>query len=229
MQGIKRVSLQSEIIDFIKKYVEENNLKSGDKLPSQNELIEMLGVSRTSLREAIKTLEAKNFLEVINGKGIFLKNSSSNIIFADIEFKKEKESILELLEVRRIFEKEIINLVIKKATEDELDEIESILNIVLEKYKKGEKQNEEDKQFHLAIYKFCHNKIMYQLILSIEDMLSKLWKFPLGLKNPFTDTIPLHKDLFDNIRKRSLENAQATNDKILDMICDEVERAELRP
>lgn len=225
---IKRVSLQSEIIEFIKNYVEEKNLRSGDKLPSQNELIEMLGVSRTSLREAIKTLEAKNFLQVVNGKGIFLKNASSDILYTQIEFKKEKESILELLEVRRILEREIMSLVIKNATEEELDKIEKILNIVMEKYNKGEKQNKEDKEFHLAIYKFCHNKIMYQLILSIEDMLSKLWDFPLGLEDPFIDTIPLHRDLFNCIRKRDVKKAQAVNDKILHMMCDEVKNAELR-
>jgi len=224
---IKRVPLQSEIIEFIKNYVEENNLKSGDRLPSQNELIEMLGVSRTSLREAVKTLEAKNFLEVLNGKGIFLKNASSDILYTQIEFKKEKESILELLEVRRIIEKEIMSLIVKNATEEELDEIEKILNVVMDKYNKGEKQNKEDKEFHLAIYKFCHNKIMYQLIFSIEDMLSKLWNFPLGLEDPFIDTIPLHKELFDNIRKRDIKKAQAVNDKILNMMCDEVKKAEL--
>ncbi len=227
MTLIKRVPLQSEIIEFIKNYVEENNLKSGDRLPSQNELIEMLGVSRTSLREAVKTLEAKNFLEVLNGKGIFLKNASSDILYTQIEFKKEKESILELLEVRRIIEKEIMSLIVKNATEEELDEIEKILNVVMDKYNKGEKQNKEDKEFHLAIYKFCHNKIMYQLIFSIEDMLSKLWNFPLGLEDPFIDTIPLHKELFDNIRKRDIKKAQAVNDKILNMMCDEVKKAEL--
>lgn len=227
MTLIKRVPLQSEIIEFIKNYVEENNLKSGDRLPSQNELIEMLGVSRTSLREAVKTLEAKNFLEVLNGKGIFLKNASSDILYTQIEFKKEKESILELLEVRRIIEKEIMSLIVKNATEEELDEIEKILNVVMDKYNKGEKQNKEDKEFHLAIYKFCHNKIMYQLIFSIEDMLSKLWNFPLGLEDPFIDTIPLHKELFDNIRKRDVKKAQAVNDKILNMMCDEVKKAEL--
>lgn len=227
MTLIKRVPLQSEIIEFIKNYVEENNLKSGDRLPSQNELIEMLGVSRTSLREAVKTLEAKNFLEVLNGKGIFLKNASSDILYTQIEFKKEKESILELLEVRRIIEKEIMSLIVKNATEEELDEIEKILNVVMDKYNKGEKQNKEDKEFHLAIYKFCHNKIMYQLIFSIEDMLSKLWNFPLGLEDPFIDTIPLHKELFDNIRKRDIKKAQAVNDKILNMMCNEVKKAEL--
>ena len=121
MSTIKRVPLQSEIIEFIKQYIDKNNLRSGDRLPSQGELVELLGVSRSSIREAIKTLEAKDALEVVNGKGIFVKDGSSNSISAQIEFGKEKEAILELLEVRRILEKEIIRLVIQNATEEELD------------------------------------------------------------------------------------------------------------
>ena len=74
MAKIQRVPLQYEIISYIENYIEENNLKAGDRLPSQAELLEMMGVSRTALREAIKTLEAKNVLEVKNGKGVYVKD-----------------------------------------------------------------------------------------------------------------------------------------------------------
>lgn len=225
MSTIKRLPLQSEIIEFIKQYIEKNNLKNGDRLPSQSELIEILGVSRSSIREAIKTLEAKNVLEVANGKGIFVKDGSSNIISAEIEFGKEKESILELLEARRILEKEIIHLVIQNATEEELDEIEKILKVLMEKYHRGEKQNIEDRQFHIAINNSCHNRIMNQLIDSINELLNKLWEFPLGMKDPFTETIPLHEELFINIRKRNVKKAQAVNDKIISMIYKDVKSA----
>lgn len=184
-----------------------------------------MGVSRSSIREAIKTLEAKNVLEVANGKGVFVKDGSSNTISAEIEFGKEKESILELLEARRILEKEIIHLVIQNATEEELDGIEEILKVLMEKYHRGVKQNVEDRQFHMAIYNSCHNRIMIQLIDSIDGLLNKLWEFPLGMKDPFTDTIPLHEDLFINIRKRNVKKAQAINDKIISMIYRDVKSA----
>ena len=57
---IKRTSLQSEIIRFILDYIREHDLNPGDKLPSQENLLAMMGVSRTSLREAMKTLEARD-------------------------------------------------------------------------------------------------------------------------------------------------------------------------
>lgn len=225
MNVIKRVPLQSEIIEYIKQYIEKNNLRNGDKLPSQVELIKILGVSRSSIREAIKTLEAKNVLEVVNGRGVFVKDGSLNAISAEIEFGREKESLLELLEVRRVLEKEIIHLVIQNATEEELDEIEKILKVIMDKYHRGERQNIEDKQFHIAIHNSCHNRIMKQLINSIDELLNKLWEFPLGMKDPFTDTMPLHEELFKNIRERNVKKAQAINDKIIGMIYKDVKSA----
>lgn len=218
MSYLKRLPLQSEIIQYIKQYIDDNDLKSGDRLPSQAELMELIGVSRSSIREAIKTLEAKDILEVKNGKGIFVKDESANTISAQIELGKEKETILELLEARKILEREIIHLVIQNATEEELDEIEKILNIIMDKYNRGEKQNIEDRQFHLAIYNSCHNRIMNQLILSIDNLLKRLWEFPLGMEDPFTETMPLHRDLFNSIRKRNVKSAVSINDKIINMM-----------
>jgi DNA-binding FadR family transcriptional regulator len=222
MSYIKRLPLQSEIIQYIKQYIESNNLKSGDRLPSQAELMEVLGVSRSSIREAIKTLEAKDILDVKNGKGIFVKVESTNTISAQIEFGKEKETFLELLEARKILEKEIIHLVVQNATEEELDEIDKILKVIMEKYNRGEKQNVEDRQFHLAIYNSCHNRIMNQLILSIDSLLQKLFEFPLGMEDPFTETMPLHQELFDNIRERNVKGAQSINDKIINMMYQDI-------
>ena len=64
---IKRTPLQSEIIRYIQEYIEENRLEAGERLPSQGQLIQMMGVSRTSLREAMKTLEAREIIKVKNG------------------------------------------------------------------------------------------------------------------------------------------------------------------
>ena len=113
---IQRTSLQSEIIRYIQNYIQENGLKPGDRLPSQEKLIEMMGVSRTSLREAMKTLEARNVLEAKNGKGIYVGSQEVNDLLRLIDFAKEKELLLDTLEVRKILEREILRMVIHSAT-----------------------------------------------------------------------------------------------------------------
>ena len=114
---IKRTSLQSEIIRFILDYIREHDLNPGDKLPSQENLLAMMGVSRTSLREAMKTLEARGILEIQNGKGAYV----GGLVDADgvqvIDFTQEKERLLEALEVRKILEREILRMLIHTITD----------------------------------------------------------------------------------------------------------------
>lgn len=222
MKAIIRNPLQSEIIEYIKEYIEKNNLRSGDKLPSQAEMMEMIGVSRSSLREAIKTLEAKNILETLNGKGVYVKNISTNIISTQIEIGKEKESLHEILIARRTLEREILKLVIENATEEEVDNIGAIVSVIMEKYRNGQDQNAEDRAFHKAIYSSCHNNIMKQLIYSIESMLQKFWSYPLGMDDPFLDSIPLHEELSNAIKERNVKKAQEINDRILDIIWNDI-------
>lgn len=217
-QRINRTPLQSEIIKFIQDYIQEENLKTGDKLPSQAGLIEMMGVSRTSLREAIKTMEAKGVLETKNGKGVFVKNDDRNLILSQLSFLEEKESLLEVIEARKILEREILKLTVKNITEHEIEELGKVLKVILDKYHREERQNVEDKQFHYMIYEYCHNRVLYKMMLSVRYLSDKLWEFPLDMKEPFTDTIPFHKDLYNAIKERNAKKALDINDQILDMV-----------
>ena len=203
---IQRTSLQSEIIRYIQNYIQENGLKPGDRLPSQEKLIEMMGVSRTSLREAMKTLEARNVLEAKNGKGIYVGSQEVNDLLRLIDFAKEKELLLDTLEVRKILERE------------ELEELGAITRVLMAKFRRGEQQTAEDKKFHYTIYRLSHNQVMYQLILSISGVMDKFWEFPLNMEDPFLESLPLHEELYNAICEKNVKKAQAINEKLLDAV-----------
>ncbi|WP_313129212.1 FadR/GntR family transcriptional regulator [Anaerocolumna sp.] len=223
-QRINRTPLQSEIIKYIQEYIHDENLETGDKLPSQSELMEMMGVSRTSLREAIKTLEAKDVLEVKNGKGVYVKHNDENVLMSQLNFLEEKESLLEVMEARRILEKEIIKLVVKNITDKELESLGEVVKVLMDKYHRGEKQNVEDKKFHYMIYEASHNRVMHRLILSLSRSMDKLWDFPLNMKEPFTDTIPLHEELYKAICERDVKRALEINEHILGMMYQTIQQ-----
>lgn len=223
MEGqIKRVPLQHEIISCIREYIEKHELKPGDKLPSQAALVEMLGVSRTALREAIKILEAKDVLEAKNGKGIYVKENYLSGLANQIEFSKEKDTLIELLEVRGILEKEIIKRVVQNATDEEMDELGRILNVLMEKYNRNEKQNKEDKAFHYKIYSMSHHQTIQSLVMFLSDSMDEMWEFPLNMKSPFIDTIPLHADLYEALKERNVKKAKEINNQILNMMLKEL-------
>ena len=184
---IKRVSLQSEIIRYIQSYIEEHDLKEGDRLPSQGQFIEMMQVSRTALREAVKTLEAEGIVEVLNGKGIYVGNRSrgSNAIESLIGFTREREALIEALEARRAMETELIAMVVRNATDQEMAELGEITEVLMKKVRVGEPDTEEDKQFHEKIYQMCHNSVYYAVLKVLDEYTDKLWQFPLDIEDPF--------------------------------------------
>lgn len=219
---IKRTSLQSEIIRYIQEYIEENHLEAGDRLPSQEQLIQMMGVSRTSLREAMKILEARGILTARNGKGIYISEGKDSAMLTLLDFAKEKEKLLDTLEVRKILEKEILRMVIHRATPEELDELGEITRVLMEKFRRGEQQTAEDKQFHYTIYRLAHNQVMSQLILSISSVMDRFWEFPLDMEDPFLGSLPLHEELYHAIREKNVKKAQAINEKLLDEVYQDI-------
>lgn len=221
---IKRVSLQSEIIKYIQSYIEEHDLKEGDRLPSQGQFIEMMQVSRTALREAVKTLEAEGIVEVKNGKGIFVgdRGRKTTALESLIGFTMERESLIEALEARRAMETELMAMVVRNATDQEMDELGEITEILMKKVWANERDTEEDKAFHEKIYQMCHNKVFYAMLKVLDDYTDKLWQFPLDIEDPFKASMPYHETLYQALRERDIKNAQKINNKLLDCVYDDI-------
>jgi GntR family transcriptional regulator, transcriptional repressor for pyruvate dehydrogenase complex len=222
MKKISKRSLQSEITEGIKDYIERNSLKPGDVLPSQLEMTKLLGISRSSLREALRTMEAHGIVEIRNGKGVYVKDLSSALFLGEIELNQYKETLLEIIGVRKVLEREIIRLVCLHATEAELENIQKIMDLVMEKYNRRESTSLEDLEYHTELNKVCHNEVMVQVAAYIRHFYLKLWENPYHWKAPFTETIPYHQKTFEQIRLRNYRKAQAINDKVMDMIVREI-------
>ena len=220
---VKKNPLQSEIIRYIQNYISENDLKQGDKLPSQAQLVDMIGVSRTALREALKTLEAKGVLEILNGKGIYIAGNHVHAMQVTLDFTEQKENLLELVEIRRALEREVLRLVVQKASDDELKALGQVKDVLLAKYYRGENQTPEDKLFHNMIYEMSHNKNMQKIIVAIQEGLDVFWNHPLNMNDPFTERIPLHGDLYDALIQRNIKKAQLINDEIMDRLCKDIQ------
>ena len=221
---IKRVSLQSEIIRYIQSYIEEHDLKEGDRLPSQGQFIEMMQVSRTALREAVKTLEAEGIVEVLNGKGIYVGNRSrgSNAIESLIGFTREREALIEALEARRAMETELIAMVVRNATDQEMAELGEITEVLMKKVRVGEPDTEEDKQFHEKIYQMCHNSVYYAVLKVLDEYTDKLWQFPLDIEDPCKASMPYHETLYEALKERDIKKAQKINHKLLDCVYEDI-------
>src|SRR5262249_59078734 len=107
MRTTERVSVTSEAIAKVKEMILSGELQPGAKLPRENELAERLGLSRSSLREAVRALAALNVIEVRQGDGTYVTSLTPEVLLDVIGFGIDllrDPSLLDVFEVRRFLE-----------------------------------------------------------------------------------------------------------------------------
>ncbi len=174
---IKAKKIYEEVVEQIRQLMTGGALKPGDKLLPERELAEKLQVSRASVREAIRALEMMGFVEIRPGDGTFVRDTNTDEIIQPLAMflAVEKSSLLEMLEIRRIFETASARMAATLATDEEIHQIK----IALEKMKErlnvqdSEKGEEFDTAFHYAVAEATHNALLIRLFRTITEDFSR--------------------------------------------------------
>lgn len=172
-------NLSQRIAETLKKMiVEEHRYNYGEKLPNENELSQELGVSRSTLREAIKTLISNGVLVVKRGKGTYVSEQFDQYAHEiDVnDFMKKQITLRDLYETRLIIEPEAAALACKRATQEEIDEILRLGEICQRELKKdpgGKARIDSESAFHGAILKASHNEFLGQFLPILTKTIQK--------------------------------------------------------
>lgn len=216
MQPIKKVRLHAEVVKAIEEYIRENNIIKGERLPSERELTEKLEIGRSSIREGLRILEAMEIIEVKVGKGIFVKNYSPYAIKTNIEITAEKESLLQMMEVRRVLELEAIRLAIKRASEEDILKVEEKYMLLKQKEDKCLDASFEDRAFHQTIYKASKNEILAKMLDSVDGVFYKIWDEPFGQNFIFKSAFEFHGHILTSLKLRDAEKAEKAVNALMD-------------
>ncbi|GGA44749.1 GntR family transcriptional regulator [Kroppenstedtia guangzhouensis] len=228
MRTIKKVSLSKMIADEIKDYIKNQRLQEGDKLPSVESLVKQMNVGRSSLREGLRFLEAIEVIQVINGKGIFVKDANVYRIEAKINIENEKSFLLQMSEVRRALEGKAVELAVERITSEQLEEMEACLDRYqhfLETGKRNE-ASQADASFHQVLYRASQNVILEGIIHSIRDNLDEFWKNPFGIESIFDNSFPYHVTLLKALKERDQQQAMKEFSKLLDVVEQAIHRVD---
>src|SRR5262249_32098415 len=128
-------------------------LRPGDKLPSERELAELLSVSRSSIRDAIRSLELMGMVEPRQGAGTIVCEISSSSVANPLAnaLKRREEHMRELFVFRKILDPPLASRAATHASPDEISEMEDILKRQEAKLRSGETAIAEDSEFHYTI------------------------------------------------------------------------------
>ena len=215
---IERVTLPDSIVKEIRKYIDDNRLQPGDKLPNQETLCQIFGVSKSPLREALRTLKAINVIDIINGKGIYVKDKKDLVLDVRVDSDNKRDSLINIIEVRSALEGVAVKLAAEKATGDEIDEMGRIAHIMGKKIQNGVCSPVEDKSFHMAILNSTKNPVLIELVTKLYSIMDMLWDDSGGIGKALNEGFEYHMDLFESIRKRDQKGAERVINKMMDQV-----------
>ena len=173
----KKAKLSEQTSDRLyEMIVDEHRYMPGSKLPNENELSETLGVSRTTLREAISFLAAQGVLEIRRGKGTFVAESlpAEGLDLTALAGVRSRVRAKDLFEMRLIFEPATVALACQRASDEELEQIRKKAERVERIAAEGGNWPLADQEFHWAIIKASHNEYMRRLYPIINSAVNEI-------------------------------------------------------
>ena len=170
-----RETLSTQTLHTMLGWIKTGSFKPGDKLPSQSELVDQIGVSRTGVREALQMMAVLNFIEIRPGLGCFVKAVSPDlVIHADVlSILLEKEAIIQVVEARKIVEAGTAALASERGTAEDFWKIEDVLTGIDRALQRNDSVAELSAEFHVMVAAATHNAVLTKLVTSFHHLMSR--------------------------------------------------------
>ncbi|MEW6137565.1 MAG: FadR/GntR family transcriptional regulator [Thermodesulfobacteriota bacterium] len=222
---IERVS--EKVAQQIKKAISDGIFKVGDRLPSERDLVEQMGVSRPSIREAIQLLELQGMVETVHGGGSVVRNIAEQDIQKPIEtfLREDRQRVLELTHVRAFMEKWAARQAASQRSEEELERMGRYLREMEKDFDRGRVRPDIDFKFHSEIAAATHNTIFVHLMDSIHQLVKysvQVHREEVFLARESQEIIlNHHRKIFSAIRNRLPETAESAMAEHLEFVVRE--------
>jgi GntR family transcriptional regulator, transcriptional repressor for pyruvate dehydrogenase complex len=223
---IKPKRMSDQVFEQLKDLIFRGHLKPGERLMTERELAKTMGVSRPTVREAINKLVAVHLLEHRQGQGTFVNSpdatAEGNPLAAVIN--GQDASLMDLLEVRLGLECNAVALAARRATEEDIREIEKSVQEMALAVAQGSLGSNADITFHMAIAYATKNTVQIHIMKSLYDLLfygirenlQHLYMEPINIDK----VLEQHTDILNAIRQRDPEAAYATMKRHITFVQD---------
>jgi DNA-binding FadR family transcriptional regulator len=198
------------IQDRLKEYIIQNRLQPGDKLPTEEQLAERLGVSRAAIREALRSLEAIGVIEAHHGVGRVVREFSFAPVLENLSYGLlfQNQSILQITDIRVALDSFFIEPAIQNLSPTDLETLESLVAEMRQLEAQGLPISAPDHRFHELLYERCGNPLALQLFEIAWRARERALDQDLVFKEIPPGTAREHAEILAAIRQKDVERAR---------------------
>jgi GntR family transcriptional repressor for pyruvate dehydrogenase complex len=207
LRPIRRSALYETVVDRLREFIDVHQLRPGDKLMPERELAEQLGVSRTSVRQALTALRVLGMVDVRPGDGVYVTSTEDIVPSLALEVLASQADHPMIWEVREAVETQAARLAARRRTQDELDRMAAALEAMAESVEASGEGVLGDRHFHQAILEASHNPMLQSLFAQLADAIDKTSQGSLGLKGQPPISLAAHKAIYEAIASGDVQGA----------------------
>ena len=177
LHNLQGQRLHESIVQRFHALIQQGTLKHGAKLPAERVLAEQLKVGRSSVREAIRTLELQGLVVSKHGSGTFINTQSLDAVAALMTTSlgaglgADEGQLRDIFEVRHLLEPQLAALAAQRATPEDVERLATILEEQQRQIMEGETGVDADTEFHFALATATHNAALVKVVSAVEDVL----------------------------------------------------------
>ncbi len=205
-------ALSEQVAHQIMDIIADKRLKAGTRLPTLDELTNLLGVSRTAVREAIKLLDAWGVVTVKHGVGTFVAEVAGDALRIPLKISVERgeESIRNLLQLREVLEPGIAALAAENAQPEHLSMMQEAIDRMDHALTIPDEYNRGDLAFHVALAKATGNELFLLVISPIVDIFHDLYRVAHRVPGAAVRGQEFHRVLLKHIKAGNVDEARQT-------------------
>ncbi len=217
---VERKTVYEKVVQVLKSSIMSGELKPGDRLPSERKLAEMLNVSRTSVREALKILAAEGLIQIRHGQGIFVNGMEDpdNLIREFVRVAAvDDATIRDFLEIRRILEINAAKWAAVRASDEQINQIFELLEKTKDLMKNRSKGvllllADHDTTFHNLLAEATGNTVLVKIMRNLLDLLSEVRLRCLQIEGRPLKSLAEHEEIAKALIARDPERAERAMD-----------------
>lgn len=223
---LKKQDIKEQVFQQLLKKIERGEWKPGQKLPSENQLTQMMGVSRITVREAIQKLVAINLVETHQGKGSFVKEVNSNSYLKSMTpmLLMSSDDLHSVLEYRKIMEVGIIDIFMKRVTQKDIDYLKKDLEKMRRYCERNNmnKYRQYDLDFHMKLYEMTDNPFIIKLSNITRDVLNSAMGEALTEQGA-EEGVEFHEKIIECLETRDTERLKKITRELLDAVDEDID------